>query len=167
MSFLIPELPVEIKPIRNHQDFVETVDMICGLIDNSWPEVLTFQKDSENHKKYEILVTLIQIYETENCLSEFSDPVEIIQFYMERSNLNVLGLSSLILEKPSTIIDILNRTKPLTLEIICKLCKVWRVPAKFLLKPYRTHHIQPVIKEKEPEFFDNSIKLDEPHAYFP
>lgn len=157
---------MQIKPLRNHQDFMETVNTVTQLIDNSWPKILTLQENSEQYQQYEVLFTLIEIYERENCLSEFSDPIEAIQFYMERNGLTITELSNLISEDYREIKDILNRAKPITLTIIWKLCTLWKIPASLLLKPYQTK-TSPKITENEPEHLNRFTEPDEPHAYFP
>ena len=150
---------MQIKPLRNHQDFIEAVNAVSQLIDNSWPNVLTLQENSQQYQQYEVLFTLIEIYERENCLSEFADPIEVVQFYMERYGLTIIELSNLISEDSFEIIGILNRVKPITLTIIWKLCTLWKIPAKLLLKPYQI--------ENESEHLNRFIELDEPRAYFP
>lgn len=157
---------MQIKPLRNHQDFVETVNAVTQLIDNSWPKILTIQENSAQYQEYEVLCTLIEIYERENCLSEFSDPIEAVHFYMNRYGLTIPELAELISESSSEITNILNRVQPITLAIVWKLCSLWKIPAKLLLQPYQTNQTVKFI-EQEPEYLDRFIKLDEPHAYFP
>ncbi|MBY0281811.1 MAG: hypothetical protein K2W94_06595 [Alphaproteobacteria bacterium] len=157
---------MQIKPLRSHEDFVETVNTVAQLIDSSWPKILTLQENSQQYQEYEVLCTLIEIYERENCLSEFSDPIEAVRFYMERYGLNILELSNLIAEDSLELTDILNRIKPITLSIIWKLCTLWKIPAKLLLKPYQTYAASKRT-EPEPEYTDRFTELDEPHAYFP
>lgn len=157
---------MQIKPLRNHQDFIETVSTVSQLIDNSWPKILTLNENSEQYRQFELLLTLIEIYERENCLSEFSDPVEAIQFYMEKNDLTVTELSNLISEDFFKMTDILNRDKPMTLTIVWKLCTLWKIPANLLLKPYKTNACSK-LSENEPEYPNHFIELDGPHAYFP
>lgn len=155
-----------IKPLRNHQDFIETVNAVTQLIDDSWPKVLTLHEDSIQYQQYEVLCTLIEIYERENCLSEFSDPIDAVRFYMNKYGLTIDELSELISEDATELTEVLNRVKQITLSIIWKLCSLWKIPAKLLLQPYQTSFTAQ-LREQEPVYLDSFIKLDEPHAYFP
>lgn len=127
-----------IKPLRNHQDFIETVNTVTQLIDNSWPNILTLDEDSPQYQQYEILCTLIEVYERENCLEEFSDPIETVRVYMNKYGLTINELSELISEDVIELTEVLNKAKPITLSIIWKLCSLWKIPAKLLLQPYKT-----------------------------
>ena len=101
-----------IKPLRNHQDFIETVNAVTQLIDDSWPKVLILHEDSAQYQQYEVLCTLIEIYEREHCLSEFSDPIDAVRFYMNKYGLTIDELSELISEDAIELTEILNRVKP-------------------------------------------------------
>ena len=66
---------------------------------------------------------------------DFPDPVEAIRYHMWCQDQDVKGLGRVI-GSQNLANNILSHKEKLTLPIIWKLCKEWRIPAECLIKPY-------------------------------
>lgn len=95
-------------------------------------------KGSKEHEELEILVLLIQKYETE-LVGEFPDPdpIEAIKFKMEQMEMTQKDLAEVIGLK-SRASEILSRKRPMSINIIRKLSKALSIPADILIQPYET-----------------------------
>jgi len=96
------------------------------------------EKGTKEQEELEILVMLIEKYETE-IVGKFPDPdpIEAIKFKMEQMEMtqndlaNVLGLKSRASE-------ILSRKRPMSINIIRKISQALSIPADILIQPYKT-----------------------------
>ena len=95
-------------------------------------------KGSKEHEELEILVLLIEKYETE-LVGEFPDPdpIEAIKFKMEQMEMTQKDLAKVIGLK-SRASEILSRKRPMSINIIRKLSKALSIPADILIQPYET-----------------------------
>ena len=94
--------------------------------------------DSKEHEELEVLVLLIEKYETE-LVGEFPDPdpIEAIKFKMEQMEMSQKELGELIGLK-SRASEILSRKRPMSINIIRKLSAALSIPADILIQPYKT-----------------------------
>ncbi len=94
--------------------------------------------DSKEHEELEVLVLLIEKYETE-LVGEFPDPdpIEAIKFKMEQMEMSQKELGELIGLK-SRASEILSRKRPMSINIIRKLSTALSIPADILIQPYET-----------------------------
>ena len=93
---------------------------------------------SKEQDELEILVLLIQKYETE-LVGDFPDPdpIEAIKFKMDQMEISQKDLAKLIGLK-SRASEILSRKRPMSINIIRKLSKELSIPADILIQPYKT-----------------------------
>lgn len=77
---------MDIRPIHTQADHKATLEEVSALMDND-PAPGTPEGD-----RLDILITLVQAYETKHFPIEAPDPVEVIKFRIEQSGLLVKEL---------------------------------------------------------------------------
>ena len=117
---------MDIKPIRTKADYRAALKAIDGL--------MMAAPDSPEGEKLDVLVTLVQAYESKHYPLDLPDPVEAIKFEMEQKGLTVKDLEPMI-GKSNRVYEILNRKRSLTLKMIWKLNQELGIPAESLIKP--------------------------------
>jgi HTH-type transcriptional regulator / antitoxin HigA len=85
--------------------------------------------------RFEVLGALVEAYENKHYPIEASDPVTAIEAHMQMADLPRKALIDVI-GSASRASEILNRKRPLTLEMIHALNRTWRIPAEVLITPY-------------------------------
>jgi HTH-type transcriptional regulator/antitoxin HigA len=89
-------------------------------------------KGSSDGDQLELLLLVIKEYEDKNYKVPTTDIIELLKLTMEEKGLKPKDLEPLI-GKKSYVSQILNRKKPVTLEIIKNLHVAFNLPAKLLL----------------------------------
>jgi HTH-type transcriptional regulator / antitoxin HigA len=117
---------MNIKPIHTDADYRVALKTIAALMESD-PEPGTPAGD-----RLDVLVTLVQAWETKHHPIERPDPIEAIKFRMEQGGLSVKDLEPFI-GKSNRVYEILNRTRPLTLGMIRRLHKGLGIPAEVLI----------------------------------
>ena len=119
---------MEIRPIVTEADYetaLRQIDTLWGA-DRGTPEAA----------ELDALATLVQAYEERRWPAERLDPIETIQASMQWNDRTQADLAALLGSR-SRASEILNRKRPLTLEMIHKLQSEWGIPAELLIRPYR------------------------------
>ncbi|MGO8846879.1 MAG: helix-turn-helix domain-containing protein [Methylocella sp.] len=115
---------MEIKPIKTEADYEATLDEIEKLRESG--------ADTPESGRIDILVTLVESYETKHYPIDPPDPVDAIKFRMEQ-----MGLTDKDLEKymggRGSVTKILTSKLPLNLDMIRKLHKNLGIPAEVLI----------------------------------
>jgi HTH-type transcriptional regulator/antitoxin HigA len=83
----------------------------------------------------ELLSLLIEKYEQEKYSIDMPDPIEAIKFRMEQMGYTQNDLAKIIGLK-SRASEILNRKRPLTLEMIRNLHEKMNIPTQVLIQAY-------------------------------
>lgn len=91
--------------------------------------------DSAEGMEAELLVTLIEKYEKARYPIALPDPIDAIRETMERKGLKDKDLIASIGGKTAVSL-ILNRKRPLTIEMIRNLSELLRLPVEVLIQPY-------------------------------
>ncbi len=118
---------MEIKPIRNEQDYQSALEKLENIFD---AKPGTIEGD-----KLEVLSILIDKYENENFPIELPDPIEAIKFRMEQLNLKQKDLATVVGFK-SRVSEILSKKRKLTLEMIRNLNTKLNIPTEVLIQDY-------------------------------
>jgi HTH-type transcriptional regulator/antitoxin HigA len=118
---------MQIKPIRTENDYQAALDEIERLLD---AESGTSEAD-----RLEIMTTLVEAYEEKNYPIPPPDPIEAILYQMESRGLSRLDLEPYIGSR-ARVSEILNRKRPLTVEMIRSLHKGLGISAEVLIQPY-------------------------------
>ncbi|ACE86130.1 helix-turn-helix domain-containing protein [Cellvibrio japonicus] len=120
---------MDIKPIRTDADYRAALKEIENL--------MMVEFDSPEGEKLDVLVTLVEAYETKHFPMDLPDPVEAIKFEMERKGLTVKDLEPMI-GKSNRVYEVLTHKRSLTLKMIWKLNRELGIPAESLIKPPAT-----------------------------
>jgi HTH-type transcriptional regulator/antitoxin HigA len=116
---------MEIKPIRTKADYRATLKEIETL--------MSARAGSRDGERLDIMVTLIEAYEKKHYALDLPDPVEAIKFRMEQMALAPKDLVPMI-GQINRVYEILNRKRPLTLQMIRRLHRKLNIPAESLIK---------------------------------
>ena len=117
---------MDIRPIKTDADYRAALNDIENL--------MMAEPDTVEGEKLDILVTLVEAYEAKHFPMDLPDPVEAINFEMERKGLTVKDLEPMI-GKSNRVYEILNHKRSLTLKMIWKLHEGLGIPAESLIKP--------------------------------
>lgn len=102
---------MNIQPIRTEADYEQALDQLENVFDAP--------KGTAENDLAEVLVTLIDKYESEHYPIEAPDPIEAIKIRMAEMDLRQKDLMEVIGTKSRGVIsNILNKRRPLTLPVI-------------------------------------------------
>ena len=116
------------RPIRNEEDYETTLEEIEALWD---VEIGTPEADH-----LDVLVMLVEAYESEHYPILDPDPIELILHVMDARGLTRRDLEA-YLGSRARVSEILNRRRPLSLAMIRKLQIGLDLPADVLVQPYQ------------------------------
>ena len=120
---------MEIRPIRNDDDHAAAIREIERL----WGAAA----GSEEGDKLDILATLVERYEDRRWPNiDASDPIDLLNYAIEQLGHSQAELAELLGSR-SRASELLNRRRPLTVEMIHKISEAWKIPAELLVKPSR------------------------------
>lgn len=120
---------MEIKPIKNDADYQEALEEVERLFDAA--------PDTPEGDKLEILTTLVEAYEEKQYAIPMPDPIEAILYHMESRGLLRRDLEP-YLGSRARVSEVLNRKRPLIMEMIRNLHRGFGIPAEVLIQPYHT-----------------------------
>lgn len=118
---------MEIRPIKTEADYQAALEEIERLFDAA--------PDTPEGDRLEVLVTLVEAYEEKHYTIPLPDPIEAIQYYMESRGLTRRDLEPYIGSR-GRVSEILNRKRPLSIEMIRRLHAGLGIPAEVLIQPY-------------------------------
>lgn len=116
-----------LRPIRNEEDYETALEEIEALWDA--PEG-TAEAD-----RLDVLVLLVEAYEAEHYPIPDPDPIALILHVMEARGLTRRDMEPYFGSR-ARVSEILNRRRPLSLEMIRKLQSGLGLPADILVQPY-------------------------------
>jgi HTH-type transcriptional regulator/antitoxin HigA len=117
-----------IGPIKNEEQYNRYLARIEVIFDA--------KPGSQAGEELELLLILVKLYEDEHYPIPFPDPIEAIKVRMEDLSLKAVDLIPYIGNK-GNVSKILNRKRPLTLEMIRKLSEGLDIPVEVLVKPIK------------------------------
>ena len=116
---------MEIKPVKTKADYRAALKEIETL--------MSARAGSSEGERLDVLVTLVEAYEKKHYRFDLPDPVEAIKFRMEQMALAPKDLVPMI-GQINRVYEVLNRKRPLTLQMIRQLHKKLGIPAESLIK---------------------------------
>lgn len=120
---------MNIKPIRTEIDYEQALEKLEVVFDAP--------KGTPENDLAEVLVTLIDKYESEHYPIDTPDPIEAIKIRMEEMDLHQKDLMDFLGTKSrGTISNILNKRRPLTLPVIRVLGAKLGLSFDVLIKEY-------------------------------
>ena len=121
---------MNIRPIRTDEDYRAALKGVSALFDNE-PEPGTPEGDY-----FDIMITLIEAYESKQFPVDLPNPIDAIKFRMEQSGLSAADLAPAI-GRTNRVYEVLNGKRALTLPMIWKLHDLFGIPAESLIKPVK------------------------------
>lgn len=120
---------MDIRPIRTETDYDWALREIEAYFSRE-PQEGTPESD-----RFHVLASLIDSYENANWPILPADPIDTIKAVLDDRGLTQADLAALLGSR-SRASEILNRKRPLTLEMIQRLAAEWHIPAEALIAPY-------------------------------
>jgi HTH-type transcriptional regulator/antitoxin HigA len=118
-----------IRPIRTEEDYDWALAEITRYFETQ-PEMGSPEAD-----RFDVLATLIEDYEDKHYPIVAPDPVSAIQAHMQMADLKQTALAE-ILGSRSRASEVLSRKRALTLDMVHKINRAWKIPAEILVQPY-------------------------------
>jgi HTH-type transcriptional regulator/antitoxin HigA len=119
---------MEIRTIHNKKEYKAALQKIEQL----W----SAPAKSAEAERLDVLTLLVAHYEKTYFPIADPDPIELLEHVMESRGLSRRDLEPMIGPR-GRVADILNKSRPLTLEMIRRLVDQLQLPAEILVKPYR------------------------------
>lgn len=119
---------MDIKPIRTQRDYKAALAEIERLFDA--------KPGTPDGDRLEVLATLVEVYEQQHYPMLPPDPVEAIVYFMESRGLSRKDLEP-YLGSRGKVSEVLNRKRPLSIEMIRRLHDGLGIPAEVLIQPYQ------------------------------
>lgn len=118
---------MNVFPIRNEKDLDRALEEVSALME------LNPQLGSEEFDRLEVMSTLIEAYEAKHHPIDAPDPIAVLKLYMERGGLSVKDLGPII-GPPNRVYEVLNGTRPLSINMIRRLHEQLGIPAELLIR---------------------------------
>lgn len=115
---------MNIQPVKDEASYQAALAEIERLI--------MAKKDTPEGDRLDVLVTLVQAYEAKHHPIDPPDPIDAIKFRMDQAGMTVADLVPYIGPK-NRVYEVLNRTRPLTLNMIRRLTVGLHIPAEVLI----------------------------------
>ena len=113
-----------IRPIRSASDHESALKRIEAL--------MSAEKDTPEGDELDVLVTLVDVYESEHFPIDTPDPIEAIKFRMEQLDLDRKDLEP-YLGSRARVSEILNKRRGLSLAMIRALHENLEIPLEALI----------------------------------
>lgn len=124
---------MEIRPIKNEDDYVAALSEIEKLMDA--------EPDTPEGDRLDVLTTLVERYESLHFPMNLPDPVAAISFAMERRNLTPKDLVPCI-GQLNRVYEVLTHKRALSLRMIRNLHERLEIPLEVLLQnPATDNHL--------------------------
>jgi HTH-type transcriptional regulator/antitoxin HigA len=127
MPLLFRSNAMNIKPIHSEADYLTALTQIEEL----WDAV----DGSEDADQLEVLSLLVEAYEKTHYPIAAPDPIDFLLYAMESRGMTRKDMEPYIGPR-GRVSDILNRVRPLTLDMIRRLSSGLGLPATVLIQDY-------------------------------
>ena len=118
---------MELRPIRTKRDY----DVALKEAELLW-DARVGSKDAD---RLEVLTLLIQDYEREHYPIPDPEPIDFLLHVMDARGLTRKDMEPFIGSR-ARVAEVLNRVRPLSLEMIRRLSTRLGIPAEVLIQPY-------------------------------
>jgi HTH-type transcriptional regulator / antitoxin HigA len=123
---------MSIRPIKTESDYEAALAEIERLFDAA--------PGTPKGDRLEVMATLVEAYERQHYPMPPADPIEAIKYYMESRGLTRRDVEPYIGSR-ARVAEVLNRKRPLSLEMIRRLHKGLGIPADVLIEPYAARKV--------------------------
>ncbi len=118
---------MQVRPIRTKREYQAALKETEALWDSP--------QGSPKADRLEVLVLLVEAYESKHFPIEAPDPIDFLLHVMEARGLRRKDLEQYIGSR-ARVAEVLNRVRPLTLEMIRRLAAGLNLPADVLIRGY-------------------------------
>jgi HTH-type transcriptional regulator/antitoxin HigA len=118
---------MELRPLKTKRDYQAALKEA----ENLW----SARPGSKDADRLEVLVLLIQAYESVHYPVPDPNPIDFLYHVMEARGLSRKDLEPFIGSR-ARVAEVLNRIRPLSLEMIRRLAAGLKIPADVLIQPY-------------------------------
>jgi HTH-type transcriptional regulator/antitoxin HigA len=119
---------MDIRAIHNDADYAWAMNEVRQYFDN---EPAPGSPDGD---RFEVLLQLIKAYEDKVPVPA-ADPIEVLEFAIETMGKTQADLARIIGRNRAS--EILNRQRPLTLDMIRQISAEWKLPIEALTPAYK------------------------------
>jgi HTH-type transcriptional regulator / antitoxin HigA len=126
---------MEIHPIRTDKDHRAAL----AEIDACWGAA----EGTEEGDRLDVLLALVEIYEAKRWpidIDDNFDPIDVLSYAINELGHTQAELAE-ILGSRSRASEILSRRRALTVDMIHKINKAWKIPADLLVRPYKIERV--------------------------
>ncbi|MDP3895862.1 MAG: helix-turn-helix domain-containing protein [Mesorhizobium sp.] len=117
---------MDVRPIRDEADYDWALREVSRYFERQ-PE-----KGSPEGDRFEVLLALIAVYEDAHYPMPIVDPIDMLRYQMELKGRSQSDLAA-VLGSRARASEVLNRKRPLTLDMIAKLRGAWGISADLLI----------------------------------
>ncbi len=117
---------IQVRPIRTEADYDAAVDRIDSL--------MGARPGSDEGDELDVLVTLVDAYESEHFPMDAPDPITAIEFRMEQQGLTRKDLEPMIGSR-ARVSEVMNRKRGLTLAMVRRVRSGLGISADLLVGP--------------------------------
>ncbi len=139
---------MEIKPIRTEADYQAALEVTSALFDNP-PK-----RGTPDGDHFEVLLTLMNAYESAHHSIESPDPIDAIKFRMEQQGLTVQDMVPLI-GATNRVYEVLSEKRPLTLSMMKRIRTGLQISGDVLLGQRTRHGARPALAGVEVQGAEN------------
>ena len=118
---------MDIRPIKTEAEYQAALAEIECLFDAA--------PHTPEGDRLDVLATLVEAYEEQHYSIPLPDPIEAIKYHMESRGLSRRDLET-YLGSRARVAEVLNRKRPLSLEMIRRLHTGLGIAADILIQPY-------------------------------
>jgi len=116
---------MDITPVKTKRDYRRALKEIEGL--------MNAKRGTPKGDRLDVLVTLVEAWESRHHPIGLPDPIEAIRYHMEQQGLEPKDLVPCIGSR-NRVYEVLNRKRQLTLKMVWRLHKGLGIPAESLIK---------------------------------
>lgn len=116
---------MDVKPIKTRRDHDRALKQI--------EQLMSAKRGTPDGDRLDVLVTLVEAWETKHYPIDLPDPVEAIKYHLEQKGLQPRDLVHYIGSR-HRVYEVLNRKRPLTLRMVWQLHTGLGIPAESLIK---------------------------------
>jgi HTH-type transcriptional regulator/antitoxin HigA len=118
---------MEIRPVKTKTDYETALEEI--------EQLFQAEPGTPDGDRLEVLTTLVEAYEDQHYNLPLPDPIDAILYHMESRGLSRRDLEPYIGSR-ARVSEVLNRKRPLSLDMIRRLSTGLGIPAEVLIQPY-------------------------------
>jgi HTH-type transcriptional regulator / antitoxin HigA len=133
---------MQVKPIKNNEDYVEALRRIEALWGAS--------QGTEDGDLLDVLVTLVEVYEREHFPIDLPDPIEALKFRLEQQGKDYRALIGIIGQR-TRVYEVMRRDRPLSLAMIRNLHTKLQIPAEVLIHPGKLRRKRVAVASARPK----------------